>query len=74
MRITCNKGDFAHGTALNEIVKECIGEFVKYNWGTKRNKDAYCENAAGTCARALCECDLDFAKKVTKIQISKKSS
>ena len=52
---------------LNKIVKECIGEFVKYNWSVKsRNKEAYCENAVGTCARALCECDLDFAKKVRK--------
>lgn len=43
--------------------EDCIGEFVKYRW-TKKNGGIQCKDAAGTCKRNLCECDLDFAKKM----------
>merc|ERR1711868_297757 len=40
----------------------CIGEFVRYKYGEK-NGDKFCKDTAGSCDRALCECDLQFAKK-----------
>ena len=39
----------------------CIGEFVRYKYGEK-NGDKFCKDTAGSCDRALCECDLAFAK------------
>jgi hypothetical protein len=39
----------------------CIGEFVRYKYGEK-NGDKFCKDTAGSCDRALCECDLQFAK------------
>lgn len=41
----------------------CIGEFVRYRW-QKRKGNIQCTDAAGTCERNLCECDLDFAKRM----------
>lgn len=38
----------------------CIGEFVKYKFVTNGNGPT-CRDAAGTCDRALCECDAMFA-------------
>jgi len=41
---------------------------VKYNWeriiGGGSSDDIKCSNKKNTCERALCECDLDYAKKV----------
>lgn len=39
----------------------CIGEFVRYKYGERRG-DKYCRGTPGSCDRALCECDLAFAK------------
>jgi len=47
--------------ALKEYGETCIGEFVKYSYGQK-NGDKFCKDSANTCDRALCECDLQFAK------------
>ena len=45
-----------------------MGELVKYNWeriiGGGSSDDIKCSNKKNTCERALCECDLDYAKKV----------
>ena len=37
----------------------CVGEFTDYSWSTT---SATCSDAPGTCARALCECDAQFAQ------------
>ena len=37
----------------------CIGEFVEYNFNISKQK---CRDDAGTCGRALCECDAMFAR------------
>jgi hypothetical protein len=47
--------------AKQEHGQMCIGEFVRYKYGEKNN-EKYCKDAASTCDRALCECDLAFAK------------
>ena len=48
--------------------ERCIGEFVAYKYGEKEG-DKFCKNAENTCDRALCECDLAFAKAhVSKIE------
>jgi len=39
----------------------CIGEFVRYNFRIGNNGPV-CRNNAGSCERALCECDKQFAK------------
>ena len=39
----------------------CIGEIVRYKYGDKQG-DKFCRDEAGSCGRALCECDLAFAK------------
>ena len=45
-----------------------MGELVKYNWERiidgGSSDDIKCSNKKNTCERALCECDLDYAKKV----------
>ena len=47
---------------------DCIGEFVRYKYGEKQG-DKFCKDAPNTCDRALCECDLAFAKAhVSKIE------
>merc|ERR1712113_1022462 len=43
---------------------ECIGEFVKYNWEKLINGELKCTNKKNSCERSLCECDLDYAKKL----------
>ena len=41
---------------------ECIGELVRYNYSiVGGSRKAVCTDNAGTCARALCECDTTFA-------------
>jgi len=47
--------------ARDRFGSDCIGEFVKYKYGEKNN-EKFCRNAEDTCDRALCECDLQFAK------------
>ena len=39
----------------------CIGEFVRYNLRIGQNGPV-CRNEAGSCERALCECDKQFAQ------------
>lgn len=39
----------------------CIGEFVRYNLRIGNNGPV-CRNEAGSCERALCECDKQFAQ------------
>lgn len=39
----------------------CIGEFVRYKYG-EQSGDKFCKDTPGSCDRALCECDLAFAK------------
>jgi len=46
-----------------EYGDQCIGEFVKYDWRKVRGQPV-CTNEPGTCERNLCECDLDFARKM----------
>jgi hypothetical protein len=48
--------------ARMEFGDMCIGEFVRYKYGYK-NGDAVCKDDAGTCDRALCECDAKFARE-----------
>jgi hypothetical protein len=48
--------------ARMEFGEMCIGEFVKYKYGYK-NGEAVCRDDAGTCGRALCECDAKFARE-----------
>ncbi|CAG5105348.1 Oidioi.mRNA.OKI2018_I69.chr1.g2050.t1.cds [Oikopleura dioica] len=67
--VSCHKYKQCQKCVRKEFGSECIGEFVKYSWGTRR-REAYCEDAVGTCARALCECDLDFSKKLTPELVS----
>jgi len=44
---------------------------VKYNWeriiGGGSSDDIKCSNKKNTCERALCECDLDYARKVISV-------
>ena len=37
---------------------KCLGEFVSYRYSTSNG----CKNDANTCERAICECDVAFAK------------
>ena len=60
-----------YGILIVKVIKlfqECVGELVKYNWeriiGGGSSDDIKCSNKKNTCERALCECDLDYAKKV----------
>ncbi|CBY41895.1 unnamed protein product [Oikopleura dioica] len=41
---------------------ECRGEFVRYSERQDEQGNFKCGDEAGTCARAICECDLRFAK------------
>ena len=43
--------------------EQCIGEMVKYKWRTS-GSGVVCVDKPGTCKRNLCECDLDYAKKM----------
>ena len=51
-----------------EFGDDCIGEFVKYQWGVRKG-EVTCRDQPGTCKRNLCECDLDFAKKMPTQEI-----
>ena len=51
-----------------EFGDDCIGEFVKYQWGIRKG-EVTCRDQPGTCKRNLCECDLDFAKKMPTQEI-----
>jgi len=46
-----------------EFGPDCIGEKERYSW-KKVKGDVVCTDAPGTCKRGLCECDLDYAKKI----------
>ena len=39
----------------------CFDEFVRYRYD-EANDEKFCKDKPGTCDRALCECDLAFAK------------
>lgn len=47
--------------ARDEFGDMCIGEFVRYGLNS-RNGPPTCNDNAGTCGRALCECDKMFAQ------------
>lgn len=47
--------------ARQEFGEMCIGEFVRYRYG-ERNGEKFCRDSVNSCDRALCECDLAFAK------------
>lgn len=56
-----------------EFGPDCIGEKERYSWKkTKgdgfgpagRSGEVECTDEPGTCRRSLCECDLDYAKKI----------
>lgn len=49
--------------ARMEFGDECIGERVRYSW-KKTGDNVVCTDNPGTCKRNLCECDLDYAKKI----------
>jgi len=44
---------------------DCIGEFVAYKYGEAEG-EKYCKSRNNGCERALCECDLAFAKNHVK--------
>ena len=39
----------------------CIGEIVRYDYSMNGGNKATCNDSAGSCSRALCECDSTFA-------------
>ena len=43
------------------LSNQCLSELVTYTHKTL-NSEKYCTNDANTCGRAICECDLAFAK------------
>lgn len=49
----------AHGS-------ECVPEMKKYKFYSSNDDQVQCRNKAGTCERALCECDNMFARTHTK--------
>ena len=56
-----------------EYGDQCIGEFKKYRYGLNANKgEVQCRDRAGTCERALCECDAQFGRQVKRLQKSRK--
>ena len=53
----CSKPTFA---------QNCIGEMVQYQWARITGSyDLMCTDKPNSCKRALCECDLDYVKKVS---------
>ena len=42
---------------------ECIPEFHRYRYGLDEQGTMQCKEEANTCERALCECDMHFAKE-----------
>ena len=50
---------------ISFFFQECIGEREKYSW-KKKGDDVVCTDNPGTCKRSLCECDLNYAKTVSK--------
>ena len=40
----------------------CIREFVSYEYDQNAQGDKVCKDSTNSCNRALCECDLQFAK------------
>lgn len=52
-----------------EYGDQCIGEFKKYRYGLNVNKgEVQCRDRAGTCERALCECDAQFGRQVNQFK------
>lgn len=58
---SCKKYKDCQKCAKQRFGNECIGEFVKYKYG-QTGGEKICENNVDTCKRAICECDLQFAK------------
>lgn len=54
-----------HKSCLNcaeaEYGEECINEFTRYDFDIVAADGIVCMDAAGSCGRALCECDKKFA-------------
>lgn len=40
---------------------QCYAEKIRYEYADDGEDGAYCTNREGSCARALCECDHEFA-------------
>ena len=47
--------------ARSRFGNSCIGEFTRYAYD-ERSGDKFCKDTPDSCKRALCECDLQFAK------------
>lgn len=58
---TCKQYKECLKCARDEFGDMCIGEFVRYGLNS-RNGPPTCNDNAGTCGRALCECDKMFAQ------------
>lgn len=65
--VVCKQYKDCQRCARERFGDTCIGEFVKYRYG-ERNGEKFCRNQADTCERALCECDLQFAKDHNKVK------
>lgn len=59
---TCKQYKDCQRCARERFGDDCIGEFKRYRYGEK-NGDKFCKDTPDTCKRALCECDLQFAKE-----------
>lgn len=60
---TCKRYKDCLKCARNNHGEACIGEFTKYGMRITKAGEAICRDDAGTCSRALCECDAMFAKE-----------
>ncbi|CBY09052.1 unnamed protein product [Oikopleura dioica] len=56
----CQKFKQCAKCAKEEFGESCISEMIRYGLRGKT-----CTDSAGTCARALCECDLSFAEALS---------
>jgi len=66
---TCKKFKDCLRCAKDQFGDSCIGEFVRYKYG-EVGRHKICKDSAGTCERAVCECDLQFAKKHLEASVS----
>jgi len=63
--VTCQHYKQCQKCARMTYGEECIGEMVKYEWAQITGSyDLKCTDKPNTCKRALCECDLDYSKKL----------
>lgn len=57
---TCKLYKSCQQCVIDHYGDSCIGEFTDYNFSIN-NGEAVCNDQSGTCARAVCECDAEFA-------------